>query len=72
MCTNDIGKLNTMSTNDIGKLNTMSTNDIGKLNTICTNDIGISWNKAIRKVWKLTPTAHTCFFVAIKWAIAYS
>ncbi len=28
---------------------------------MCTNYIGTSWNKAIRKVWKLPPTAHTCF-----------
>ncbi len=32
-----------------------------KLNKMCTNDICTSWNKAIRKVWKLPPTAHTCF-----------
>ncbi len=36
---------------------------------MCTNDICKSWNKAIRKVWKLPPTAHTCFFVTIKWQL---
>ncbi len=29
-----------------------------KLNKMCTNDICTSWNKTIRKVWKLPPTAH--------------
>ncbi len=28
---------------------------------MCTNDICTSWDKAIRKVWKLPATAHTCF-----------
>ncbi len=32
-----------------------------KLNKMCTLDICTSWNKAIRKVWKLPPTVHTCF-----------
>ncbi len=32
-----------------------------KLNKMCTNDICTSWNKAIMKMWKLPPTAHTCF-----------
>ncbi len=32
-----------------------------RLNKMCASDICISWNKAIRKVWKLPPTNHTCF-----------
>ncbi len=33
-----------------------------KFNKMCTNDICTSWNKAIMKMWKLPPTAHTCFW----------
>ncbi len=31
-----------------------------KLDRVGDNQLCTAWNKAIRKVWKLPPTAHTC------------
>ncbi len=31
-----------------------------KLYRVCDNELSIVWNKAITKVWRLPPTAHTC------------
>ncbi len=36
---------------------------------MCNNDICKSWNKAIRKVWKLPPTAHTCILGPLNWQL---